>query len=410
MDDKLSSGARCGVLMLGVLCGCGDSDENGDGRHTTGQPPVLSVDVSHPTADKPQSKLWYARGNWWAWLPTTTGSSIWQRADGGWRRVESLDTPLNGLTGRADVWADEQTVRAVLVATDRLTVAALRWDAAGRSYRLDAAPVSWPVESGGNVETATITRDGRGRWWVAYDWNRRMWVRCSLDPAAAEWSEPIAVSEPAGVDDIGTLVTLPGSIGLFWSDHVADAFLFRRHADGKSPEEWKEVEVVESGGGTANDHLNAALAADGTLFVAVKTGSDRVGRPDLMLYVRRPNGDWEHHAYGRRSASSERGRPIVLLSGDLRWLYLCHSVYTRWADGSRTSHVAFLRVERETLNLDLPEMELIAAALPVNNATGCKAPLPPAEVGGVVAPVVLASDAEGNIYEGRLDRRETPGD
>ena len=97
--------------------------------------PVFHVNVANPTKDKPQSKIWFAQGTWWAWLPVRGGSSIWRRTDRGWQRQMELDPALEGLPGQADVWADEDTVRAVLVEPERLAVVAFRWDKEGSSQK-----------------------------------------------------------------------------------------------------------------------------------------------------------------------------------------------------------------------------------------------------------------------------------
>ena len=60
----------------------------------------------------------------------------------------------------------------------------------------------------------------------------------------------------------------------------------------------------------ADDHLNVAVATDGTLYAAVKTGYDTSGYPKMALLVRRPAGTWDP-LYGV-SESGTRG--ILLLN------------------------------------------------------------------------------------------------
>src|SRR6059036_3769513 len=43
----------------------------------------------------------------------------------------------------------------------------------------------------------------------------------------------------------------------------------------------------------ADDHLNVAVASDGTLYAAVKTSYDTSGFPLIALLVRRPDGTWD---------------------------------------------------------------------------------------------------------------------
>ncbi len=60
----------------------------------------------------------------------------------------------------------------------------------------------------------------------------------------------------------------------------------------------------------ADDHLNVAVAADGTLYAAVKTSYDKSGYPKIALLVRRPNGAWDN----LYNVDTSGTRPIVVLS------------------------------------------------------------------------------------------------
>ena len=59
----------------------------------------------------------------------------------------------------------------------------------------------------------------------------------------------------------------------------------------------------------ADDHMNVAVASDGTLYAAVKTSYDTAGYPKMALLVRRPVGTWDN-LYGLDESGT---RPIVLL-------------------------------------------------------------------------------------------------
>jgi hypothetical protein len=358
--------------------------------------PVMRVAVVDPTQDKPQSKLWFARGSWWAWLPARDGSSIWRRTKRGWQRDTSLDERLRGLPGQADVWAEEDAVRAVLVEPQRLAVIGLRFETEVERYRPIGDAVEFTVSqgvAGPGLETATITRDGRGRWWIAYGWRRHMWVRTSRDREGAVWTQPIAVSrEPASDDDICAIVTLPGGVGVIWSDQSADTVYFRWHGDEAQPETWEEPEVVDRGNRTADDHLNTAVAQDGTLYVATKNSFDRIGRPQLALHIRNPQGRWKKHPYAPRTDRGEPSRPIVVLGGEPERFFLLHSLYGR--DGGQTPQ-SWISLQSTLEEVAQPS---IAAATRINNVTACKARLP------VGHPwIVLASDHHGNVYEARID-------
>ena len=107
-----------------------------------------------------------------------------------------------------------------------------------------------------------------------------------------------------------------GKIGVLWSNQVTQRFGFRTHSDGTDPAHWLADEVpasqsaLDQGKGMADDHLNMKIAADGTIYCAVKTGYDEVGFTKIGLLVRRPNGTWD-----KLYRVSENGTaPIVLLN------------------------------------------------------------------------------------------------
>ncbi len=365
--------------------------------------PVFKVDVRNPTKDKPQSKLWFAHGSWWAWLPVKDGSSVWKRTGQGWRRQSHLDAVLRGLPGQADVWADADTATAVLVEPERLAVVSLRWENSSGGYVLALAPVTLAIGTPRNreeaVETATIARDGRGVWWIAYDWEREIYARHSMDNSVREWSAPVRVSEKkTDADDICAIVALPGSVGVVWSDQDHDAVYFREHLDGAPAGSWKPIETADSGGNTADDHLNAAVAADGTLYLATKNSVDMMGEPQLTLRIRDARGKWTNTPYAPRTKAGEPSRPIVLLTpGDSRVLLL-HTIYHVDSVTPRHDRIVWQSTARGPLSLTGAARVLIDSGKIVNDITGPKAALPAGEPW-----VVLASDRGGEVFEALLN-------
>ncbi|HWL08101.1 MAG TPA: hypothetical protein VNQ76_06850 [Planctomicrobium sp.] len=363
--------------------------------------PVIQTGVPHPTQDKPQSKLWYAHGHWWAWLPAVDGSTIWQRRDDGWKAVESLNDSLKELPRQADVWSEGNQVRAVLAGRNQLAVAALEYDAAQESYKFQSAPVHWkfaPVEKSTlATETATISRDGRGRFWVAWDRDAKIWARASLDETGTTWTEPIEISEQAAdTDDLCTLIAIRGQMGLLWSDQKNDTVWFRGHRDEDSPETWQPIEIVDQGGRTVDDHLNAKVATDGTLYVTTKNSVDHIGQPQLVLRIRRTDGSWENVPYANRAPQFEPSRPILLLGGVPERMFLLHTVYSARSTGL-ASFIEVLSSPLSRLDVHREFNRLLVAESPLNNVTGCKHPFPEE------APwIVLASDQKGNVYEAVL--------
>lgn len=358
--------------------------------------PVFHTAVPAATKDKPQSKLWFAQGTWWAWMPQPAGSAIWRRTASGWQKQEAMENTLRTLPPQADVWAERQEVAAVLVESQRIAFVRARLGPASASY----VPLGKPVVfTGRAIETATLARDGNGIWYIAYNDTRHMWVRASMDPSGERWHEAIAISQqPAADDDICAITAMPGGVGVIWSDQAHDQVLFRFHSSKQPPAQWNPVEIVEQGDRTADDHFHTALAADGTLFVATKNSLDRIGQPQLVLRVRSPRGHWSNHPYAPRTAVAEPSRPIALLAAGR--LFLLHTLYRREGSQKGQSYIVMQSTATQPLQLDTVAAPLIDGGKAVNNVTAAKAP--PADH----APwLVLASDEKGNIYEAEIRPR-----
>ena len=131
-------------------------------------------------------------------------------------------------------------------------------------------------------------------------------------------------------DDISVVTALPARparSACCGRTRTPQRFGFRTHIDGTDPGNWTADEVPASqsaingvGAGMADDHMNVAVASDGTLYAAVKTSYDTAGYPKMALLVRRPAGTWDN-LYGMDESGT---RPIVLLdeaNGVLTFIY-----------------------------------------------------------------------------------------
>ena len=83
-------------------------------------------------------------------------------------------------------------------------------------------------------------------------------------------------------------------IGVLWSNQNTDRFGFRYHVDGDDPSSWSSDEQPSSqtaenvGSGMADDHLNFAVASDGTIYAAIKTSYGSSSYPKIGLLVPPP--------------------------------------------------------------------------------------------------------------------------
>ncbi len=370
---------------------------------------VIQCHTKDPTQDKPQSKLWYARGHWWAYLPAgATGGRVWRRlAPGRWRPEEHLDAALKSLPGRADVWADGDRAVAALVEDRRLAVAYLKWDPARRTYELAARPRQWKEAS--PVETVTIDRADCGCFWVAYPIAAKkgrsiVARRCA---ASLRWppSEPVVLAEGLGRDEICAAVALGAAIGVMWSDQKRQALYFRRHPLHAPDLDWAAPEIVAQGTRTADDHINFCRPGARNapkLLAATKTSLDTNGEPIFSLRVLSAEKRWHSVPFGVLTGKRDLTRPIVLwVAGRPVAVYTARNPPRRGVGyGAKFSVISLQEFTADGLHTQGAPRDIIRAAKPVNNVTG-----PKTAPQGLPC-VVLASDAAGGVYEGVIE----PGD
>ncbi|MCC7497253.1 MAG: hypothetical protein IT160_06730 [Bryobacterales bacterium] len=356
--------------------------------------PVFQVDVPHPTADKPQSKVWYTGGSWWALLPRQSGPSLWQRTASGWKEHTAVTTALSGLPGRGDVWFDSDGVTAVVMSGHSYAVIRLRPHGTTWAPKVLAR---WEAASSRPVETSTIARDGRKRWWVSSTVSNRVLVWTSAN--GENWTGPTVIGDGLDEDDICAVTPIRGGVGVFWSNQAVEGVFFRVHRDQAAAGAWDPVETVEIGNRTADDHINAALTADGTLWVATKNSVDIVGKPQQVLRLRSATGHWRNIPYSILDKTYGPSRPVVVVAPDRKTVYYGHTIYNR---SSRIQdRIEFGRIDLASpQSLETPEVVILpspALHSRVNDITRAKAPLP------ADGPwLVLASDGEGRVYESDL--------
>ena len=279
------------------------------------------LQLTATTEAKPQSKLWFNRGAWWGVFPDATGTWVWRLDGARWTQALKLS---EGIKYRADVKCTGDVAHVLLFdpSGGPSQLASVEYVApaggAAATYRpWSARPGLAPVQLSTSAETATIELDGAGRLWLASDASTTIKLRYA-DAPYATFSDAFNLASGVGTDDICTIAAFPdGSVGVMWSNQVTKRFGFRTHAAGAAPTAWSADELPASqsaldnvGLGMADDHLNAKVAADGTLYVAAKTSYDTAGYPVLILLVRRPSGTWDD----QYTVANSGTRPIVLLN------------------------------------------------------------------------------------------------
>jgi PKD repeat protein len=284
-------------------------------------PSTLGVSGSAPTGAKPESKLWFNDGSWWAVMfdTATDDNHIFRldRSTQSWLDTGVLVDPRDG--SRSDtLWDGEH----LYVASHIFTNGAALGDGA-KVWRYSYSPTTgysldtgFPVAINGmKTETLVMDQDSSGQLWAVWVQAGEVYVNRSLDDDRT-WGTPFVLPAAGATgltaDDIASLVAFGGKIGVMWSHQGDPAFYFATHRDDQDDVTWQPTEAALQGGHLADDHINLKAAADGRVFAAVKTSETTVKSPLNLLLARDPDsGLWSGHIFGTKQ--DHHTRPIVML-------------------------------------------------------------------------------------------------
>jgi hypothetical protein len=303
--------------------------------------PSTSGDGSAATGEKPESKLWWNDGIWWAGLFDTISQT--HRI---FRLDRSTETWVN--TGamidnrpktRSDtLWDGTHLYVASHVRASSSTSATSGNPA--RLYRYSYSPTTktYTLDTGFPVkindyssETLTIDKDSTGVLWASWAQGSKVYVN-STTGSDTTWGTPFVLPASAATtldpDDISAVVAFGNRIGVMWSNQVKSAMYFAIHDDGADRTTWADSRTAVQGPNTADDHINLkTLQADtsGRVFAAVKTSLDDAGAtksaPQILLLVRDPsNGQWASYTVFRIQDCPTR--PIVMLDSEHQMVYV----------------------------------------------------------------------------------------
>ena len=277
--------------------------------------PTYEGAISSPSGSKPQSKVWFEDGLWWATLYSSEAHQFrifrLDRFSGQW-----IDTGVavdDRNSSRADALSFEGRLYVVSGARDSgVRLYRYTYDPEQVGYTLDA---DFPVAVGDVGEEPVIARAGDGSMWVTWTLDGTVVVTHS-DPEAATWA-PTMVVPTADTDAAIASVVAFGAehVGVMWASPSKGGYFFSSHRPGEPPEVWTAPESAPQGPGLYDDHINLASAPDGRVVAAVKT--EGLGGPEvdlIILLVRSTEGHWARHRVSSRRESHTR--PIVLLDDE----------------------------------------------------------------------------------------------
>ena len=282
-----------------------------------------TITTSDTTGEKPQSKVWFYGHTWWAALPTTAVAP-----NGTWLfRLEANNTwtpvlQLTSLKGKADTKSIGNITHVLVAGTSTSQLVSIEYVPASNNYQpWSVRPTPTTVYVG---ETGTIDIDSTSRMWLATDSPSAVEMYYSDYPYST-FSGPVYLATDTGSGQITAIAALPNNtIGVFWSNFAAQRYGFRAHVDGTDPTVWLADEApaysLHPNQDMADDHINLAVASDGTFYAAVKAGHASSSVPLMYLLVRHPgsggSGTWDDiYPIGNSGT-----RPALVLNEDTQKL------------------------------------------------------------------------------------------
>jgi hypothetical protein len=290
------------------------------------------------TGEKPESKLWWNDGLWWAALFDTvrqTHHIFWlDRSTQTW--IDTGTQTDNRAKSRSDtMWDGTHLYVASHVKASSSSGATsgnparlyrYSYTPATRTYSLDTG---FPVQIDNySSETLTIDKDSTGVLWATWTQGSKVYAN-STTGGDTTWGTPfvlpVAGATSLGPDDISSIVAMGDKVGVMWSNQADSAMYFATHADGAAAGTWSANTTVLSGPGWADDHINLKADQSGRVYAAIKTSLDDVGGggsvPQILLLVRDPStGDWGNYPIAR--ITDCHTRPIVMLDSEHHVIYV----------------------------------------------------------------------------------------
>lgn len=411
------------ILMICLLAAASRPHHFVEAQTGTGYKDFSYGSARAPTGEKPQSKLWYNDGLWWAVMfnrsshyheiyklnwDTQTWATTGVPIDS---RLHSTHDALSvGNKLYIAAAAIPPNPPAIPVPADpNIYIVSFTYDSANKTYASGNSSVVYEKW----VETVVIDQDSLGRLWITFtdvnpDGVSRSVYFSHTRGTPTNWDTPVVVNLPhadtLSPDDISTLVAFSGNIGIMWSNQTTEAVYFGIHEDSDPDAEWL-LNTPLSGPRFADDHLNIkSLQVDsaGKVFAVVKTSLNDIyppdsGEPLIYLLILANNGGWSQRVVAQ--VKDQWTRPILLIDEENREIYI---FATKMLPPQMTGSIYYKHI-----NLDDPGMQFEnGVGIPfieffepnnefshINNAASTKQAL-----NGMTNLVVIASDDTQQFY------------
>jgi hypothetical protein len=220
----------------------------------------------------------------------------------------------------------------------------------------------------------------------------------------APYSLPFDEAENIHIDDISSIVSFEGKIGVMWSNQTDDRIYFATHPDGAPDSAWTLEDPALEGPLSSDDHINLkSLQADpaGRLVAVVKTslGDAPMSSPSdaqVVLLVLEANDTWSEYIVG--TVADDHTRPIVLTDQRTRKLYVFATSPTFPDQGEQAIYYKETSLDNPSFAPGVGQPFIQSSAGDdINNATSTKQ-----DLGNAPGLVVLAAD-DSDYWHNMLD-------
>ena len=297
-----------------------------------------------PTGSKPESKLWWNDGLWWASMWDTQSASFHIfRLDTFTQTWSDTGTQIDNRAGtRGDALWDGSHL---YIASHVFATCGCSTPSSGQPSRLyrytyDSVTKSYTLENGFPVaindtqtEALVIDKDSTGTVWATWVQGSQVYVNHTVgidnNTFGQAFALPATGSSNLNSDDLSSVVAFGGNkIGVMWSNQTDAAMYFAVHDDAQPDTTWTATRTALQGPRSSDDHINlkSVQSDGGRIYAAIKTslGDGPDPSPDdplISLLVRDPNtGDWANYPYGR--VSDDHTRAIVMIDSEHRVIHM----------------------------------------------------------------------------------------
>lgn len=271
--------------------------------------PIVTQAYHDPTGDKPQSKYWHGLNRDWLVINDKSGPKIYSYSHPSWQEQSEINQALTGLPGKGDVYSNGRKAWIILTRDCQLTFVELSPKSNQKEYQVShttALPIPQGCQS---IETVSLTRDSKDRFWVASDFNEEVLVWHSED--GITWSQPLSLAKDITPDDISLIVHHKKAVSVLWSNQKTESIMERYRQDQDPLTQWSAAQPVEQGNKNADDHLNATTFRNGTVAVVTKNSVDIVNQPQFVFRYRDKKGQWTNIPYEILLETEQPTRPII---------------------------------------------------------------------------------------------------